>query len=97
MFLIFLCSFFLVILSKKWKHSLWGKDKYFQYFGNSELQSYTAEFSENYTLLQCSHKQRPGQKPKWPKHESIGALTEGASVSQTQVHTYALALQLKGA
>jgi len=32
------------------------------------------------TLLQCLHKQRPGQKPKWPKHESIGALTESASV-----------------
>jgi len=33
------------------------------------------------TLLQCLHKQRRGQKPKWPKHESIGALTESASVS----------------
>jgi len=33
------------------------------------------------TLLQCLYKQRLGQKPKWPKHESFGALTESASVT----------------
>jgi len=33
------------------------------------------------SLVSCLHKQRPSQKPKWPKHESIDALTESASVS----------------
>jgi len=38
--------------------------------------------------LQCLHKQRSDQKPKWPKHESTGALTESASVS-ILLHTQA--------
>jgi len=38
------------------------------------------------TLLQCLHKQRLGEKPKWPKHESIGGVHRKCKCQHSVAH-----------